>query len=105
MQKITPNALSGGLAIKFNCQGPNLTISTACSSSNHALGIAMNHIIEDKADFVISGGAEAPLMPVNFASFDNMRVMSRKNICRPFDLERDGFVMGEGAAILILEKL
>ena len=105
VQKITPNALSGRVAIKFNCKGPNLTISTSCSSSNHAIGIATNNILENKSDVIITGGAEAPLFPVNFASFDNMRVMSSKNVCRPFDINRDGFVMGEGAALLILEEL
>ena len=105
VQKITPNALSGRIAMKFNCQGPNLTISTACSSSNHAIGVAMNSVRSGETDIMLAGGAEAPLMPVNFSSFDNMRVMSRNNICRPFDLNRDGFLMGEGAAILILEEL
>ena len=105
VQKITPNALSGRLAMKFDCQAFNVTISTACSSSNHAIGIARDEIANNRADIIITGGAEAPLMPVNYASFDNMRVMSRSNVCRPFDLNRDGFVMGEGAGILILEEL
>lgn len=105
VQKITPNALSGRIAMHFGLQGPNLTISTACSSSNNALAIAAQHIENGLADIILSGGAEAPILPVNYASFDNMRVMSRNNICRPFDSGRDGFIMGEGAATLVIEEL
>ncbi|MBF0217721.1 MAG: beta-ketoacyl-[acyl-carrier-protein] synthase family protein [Candidatus Omnitrophica bacterium] len=105
VQKITPNALSGKIAIKYKLNGPNLTICTACSSSSNAIGIAYEKIISGQADVIISGGSEAPLMPVNYSSFDNMRVLSRNNICKPFDEARDGFIMGEGAAVLIIESL
>ena len=105
VQKITPNALSGRLAMRYNCQATNMVVSTACSSGNHAIGLAMRSIMWADAEIMLAGGAEAPLLPVNFASFDNMRVMSRTGVCRPFDSKRDGFVMGEGAAVLVLEEL
>jgi 3-oxoacyl-[acyl-carrier-protein] synthase II len=110
VSKITPNAVSANIAMLYDIKGPNITISTACSSSNHAIGLGFEAIKIGKADMVIAGGTEASIIPVNFASFDNMRVMSRRNqepeqASRPFDKDRDGFVMGEGAGILILESL
>ena len=84
--------------------GSNLTISTACSSSNHAIGRALERIRQNKADVIFAGGTESPLVFYTFAGFDALRVMSTQ-ACRPFDRERDGFVMGEGAAILVLEEL
>ncbi len=108
--RIMPNAPSSQVAIGFQLKGPNLTISTACTSGNHAIGQAMSFIKQNQADIIFAGGTEAPLVFYNFAGFDAMRVMSRKNedcqqACRPFDKNRDGFVMGEGSAILILEEL
>ncbi len=102
--RVMPNAPSANVSIEFQCKGPNLTVSTACSSSNHALGQALEIIRQDKADVMLAGGTEAPLVFYNFAGFDALRVMTTE-ICRPFDRDRDGLVMGEGAAVLVLEEL
>ena len=108
---ITLNSASGVLAITFGAKGPNLTISTACSSSAHAIGLAMNAIRAGQADVVITGGAEASLTPLAFAGFCALRALSTvyndqpTRASRPFDRARDGFVMGEGAATLVLESL
>jgi 3-oxoacyl-[acyl-carrier-protein] synthase II len=108
--RIMPNAVSGQVSIELNLRGPNLTISTACSSGSHAIGQAFENIRLGKADIMLAGGTEAPIIPYTFAAFNALRVMSKKNespqeASRPFDKERDGFVMGEGAGILILESL
>ncbi len=98
------------IAIKFNLKGPNLSISTACASSTHALGYAYQLIKKGEADVIISGGSEAAITPLGLAGFCSMKALSTRNdepeaASRPFDRERDGFVMGEGAGILILEEL
>lgn len=108
--RVMPNAPAGLVSIELNLKGPNLTVSTACASGNHALGQAYEFIRQDRADVIFSGGAESPVIPHTFAAFDALRVMSRRNdapqeASRPFDKERDGFVMGEGAGILVLEEL
>ncbi len=108
---ITLNSASGIVAMTFGAKGPNLTISTACSSSAHAIGQAMYAIRAGQADVVITGGAEASLTPLAFAGFCALRALSTAyndqptRASRPFDRARDGFVMGEGAATLILESL
>ena len=108
---ITLNSASGMLAIACGARGPNLTISTACSSSIHAIGQALNTIRLGKADIIIATGADASITPLVFAGFCSLRALSsRYNECpthasRPFDKDRDGFVMGEGAGTLILETL
>ncbi len=108
---ITLNSASGIVAILFGAKGPNLTISTACSSSAHAIGQAMNCIRSGQADVMIAAGAEASLTPLAFAGFCSLRALSTKfnetpaKASRPFDRSRDGFVMGEGAGALILESL
>lgn len=104
ISRVMPNAPSAHVSIEFRCKGPNLTISTACSSANHALGQAFEMIRQDKADIMLAGGTEAPIVFYNFAGFDALRVMSTE-ACRPFDRDRDGLVMGEGAAVLVLEEL
>ncbi len=107
---ITLNSASGIVAMVYGAKGPNVTISTACSSSAHALGHALHCIREGRADVVITVGADASITPLVFAGFCSMRALSSKfNDCpekasRPFDRLRDGFVMGEGAATLILES-
>lgn len=107
--KIMPNSVSANIAREFGFNGPNYTISTACSSSSHAIGIAFDQIRNGRIKTAIAGGAEAPLLPVLFAAFDNMRVMtSSKNPdlgCRPFDKERDGFILGEGSVVFTLEDM
>jgi 3-oxoacyl-[acyl-carrier-protein] synthase II len=108
---ITLNSASGIVAMAYGAKGPNLTISTACSSSAHAIGQAMSCIREGKADVVITIGADASITPLAFAGFCSLRALSTKfndtpaKASRPFDRLRDGFVMGEGAGALILESL
>ena len=108
---ITLNSASGILALAFGAKGPNLTISTACSSGIHAIGQALHAIRSGKADVIIAVGAEASITPLAFAGFCSLRALSSKYnetptlASRPFDRGRDGFVMGEGAGALILETL
>ena len=104
-----PDTAAGQVAINFGTRGPNLCITSACASSTNALGEAAEIIRRGSADIVISGGAEAAITPVTIAAFANMGALSSRNddpesACRPFDQDRDGFVAGEGAAILVLES-
>jgi len=107
---ITLNSASGIVAMAYGAKGPNVTISTACSSSAHALGQALHCIREGRADVVIVVGADASITPLVFAGFCSLRALSTKfngqpeKASRPFDRSRDGFVMGEGAGALILES-
>jgi len=103
---------SGGshIAIEFGLTGPSNTNSNSCASGTIALGQAYRHIRAGQASAIIAGAAEAPLAPLSFAAFDVLHAMSTRNeepgrACRSFDAERDGFVMGEGAAMLVLEEL
>jgi 3-oxoacyl-[acyl-carrier-protein] synthase II len=108
---ITLNSASGIVAMAHGAKGPNLTISTACSSSAHALGQALHSIRTGQADVIIAVGADASITPLVFAGFCSMRALSSEfnnapeRASRPFDRGRDGFVMGEGAAALIVESL
>ena len=108
---ITLNSASGVLAITYGAKGPNLTISTACSSSAHAIGLALGAIRAGQADVVIVAGADASISPLVFAGFGTLRALSTgfndtpEKASRPFSLTRDGFVMGEGAGALIVESL
>jgi 3-oxoacyl-[acyl-carrier-protein] synthase II len=100
----------GMLAIRFGVRGPNMAIATACASGNNAIGEAMDMIRRGSADVMIAGGAEAALVPVAMAGMNVMTALSTRNedpqtASRPFDRDRDGFLMGEGAGILILEEL
>src|SRR5262245_32047253 len=103
---ITLNSASGIVAITFGAKGLNQTISTACSSSAHAIGQGLNAIRAGQADVVIAGGADASLTPLTFAGFCSLRALSTAyngepaRASRPFDRGRDGFVMGEGAGVL-----
>ena len=108
--KITANAASGQISIYFKLFGPNIAISTACSSGNHALGLAMDMIKQNRASIMLAGGTESPIIPLTFAAFNQLRIMSKRNnspkeASRPFDKDRDGFVMGEGAGVLVMEEL
>lgn len=108
--KVLPSSLAANLASFLGTRGPNLGISTACASSTHAVGEACWMIRRGDAVAVIAGGAEAAITPLTVASFGAMRVLSRRNECpqeasRPFDRDRDGFVIGEGAGMLVLENL
>jgi 3-oxoacyl-[acyl-carrier-protein] synthase II len=107
---IIANMAPGQIAIEFGAKGPNLSIETACAASSHAVGEAFRMIREGMADAMITGGSEAVITPLALGGFCSMRALSSRNddpakASRPFELERDGFVMGEGAGILILEEL
>ena len=107
---IIPNMLPGQIAIEFGAQGPNSSIETACAASSHAVGESFRLIQDGIADAMITGGAEAVITPLAYAGFCSMRALSTRNdeperASRPFDKERDGFVMGEGSGILIIEEL
>jgi 3-oxoacyl-[acyl-carrier-protein] synthase II len=108
---ITLNSASGIIAMACGAKGPNLTISTACSSGAHAIGQALVTIRSGRADAVITVGADASITPLVLAGFCSLRVLSTsfndtpEKASRPFDRARDGFVLGEGAGALILESL
>lgn len=104
------NMAAGQIAIRFGLRGPNMTFVTACSSSANAIGDALRAIQHDEADLMLAGGAEAVLLPLCYAGFINMKALSQRNdeperASRPFDRDRDGFVMAEGAGMLVLEDL
>lgn len=108
--KVSPNAIASWIAIVYRIKGPNISITTACASGAHGIGQGLDMIRLGKADVVLAGGAEAPLTPFSFSAFSSMRVMSKSNeepqkVMKPFDRKRDGFIMGEGSGILILEDL
>ena len=104
-----PDMASGLVSMKYGFMGPNFTTISACSSAANAIGEAFRLIQHGDADVIIAGGAEAPVMPVAIAGFNSARALSTRNepdkASRPFDKDRDGFVMGEGAGILVLEEL
>ena len=107
--KLMANACSGQASILYGITGPNLTSVSACASSSHSIGQAFRAICWSDADVMITGGAEAALTPLGVAGFCSARALSTRNddperASRPFDRERDGFVMGEGAGIVILEE-
>lgn len=104
------NLAGGHIAIQYGAQGPSLCVTTACATGNHSIGEAWRAIRLDEADVVIAGGAEAAITDVGIAGFMVMKALSKRNddpatASRPFDAERDGFVMGEGAGIVVLEEL
>lgn len=104
-----PNMASGQIAIKYGVKGFNECIVTACASGSNAIGDAFKAIQENTADLMIAGGTEAPITRLSIAGFCSSKAMTTNNdpitSSRPFDLNRDGFVMGEGAGIIILEEL
>lgn len=104
------NLAAGHISIRFNARGPNSATCTACASGAHSLGDAFRLLQRGEADVMISGGSEAAITPMGVGGFAAMRALSTRNdeperASRPFDKERDGFVVGEGAGILILEEL
>jgi 3-oxoacyl-[acyl-carrier-protein] synthase II len=107
---IIPNMGAGWVSIELGTKGPLMSQCTACAASNMAIGDAMDEIRVGRADVMFAGGTEAPVTQVGIAGFDAMRALSRRNddparASRPFDNERDGLVMGEAAAVLVLEEL
>jgi 3-oxoacyl-[acyl-carrier-protein] synthase II len=107
---IIPNMGAGWVSIELGTKGPLMSECTACAASNMAIGDAADSIRMDRADIMLAGGTEAPITEVGIAGFDAMRALSRRNgdpqrASRPFDRERDGLVMGEAAAVLVLEEL
>jgi len=101
---------SGRVSMRYGAKGPNLAIVTACATSAHSIGEATEMIKREAADIMIAGGSEAAITPLSVAGFCASRALSRRNdeperASRPFDRDRDGFVMGEGAGIVILEEL
>jgi 3-oxoacyl-[acyl-carrier-protein] synthase II len=108
--KMMVNAASGHLSITFGLRGPNTAVATACASAANAMGDAFRTIQRGDADIMISGGAEAAITPMSIAGFQNMRALSERNeapekASRPFDKDRDGFVLSEGAGIVVFEEL
>ena len=102
---IMPNAPGAAISMRFGLQGPNETITTACAASTHAIGYATRLIQMGYADVVVSGGTESVMSPVGMAGFQNMTALSSSGHSMPFDKDRDGFMMTEGSATLILEEM
>jgi 3-oxoacyl-[acyl-carrier-protein] synthase II len=104
-----PDTSPAKIAIAMGLRGPNMSIATACASGNNAIGESAEMIRRGAADMMLSGGAEAGINRLTVAGFNNMGAISRRNdnpqtACRPFDTDRDGFVIGEGSAVLVLES-
>jgi 3-oxoacyl-[acyl-carrier-protein] synthase II len=108
--KMMLNAAGGNLSITYGLKGPNYAVATACASATNAMGDAMRSIRLGETDLVITGGTEAAITKMGLAAFQNMKALSTRNddppsASRPFDADRDGFVLGEGAGLLIFEEL
>lgn len=105
-----PNILSGQLAILLDCRGPNMSTASACATSGHTLGESARAIRRGDADVMLAGGAEAVITPVAVGAFAQMKALSTRNdapekASRPYDADRDGFVVGEGAVVFVLEEM
>ena len=105
-----PDISAGLISIRWGLRGPNYATVSACASSAHAIGEAMRHIRHGDADLMLAGGAEATITPMTYAGFSSMKAMSTRNddpagASRPFSIDRDGFVMGEGGGAVVLEEL
>jgi len=107
---IITNLASGQISMRFGMKGPNLCVSTACASGNHAIGDSFRIIQRGEADVMLAGGSEAVITPLTIGGFCSMKALSTRNdeptrASRPFDKDRDGFVMGEGSGLMVLEEL
>ena len=109
--KMMANSIAGNVSIRFDLQGPSFITASACASSNHAMALAHRSVRDGESDVVVTGGAEATITSMGMAGFNSMRAMARRynddptKASRPFDAQRDGFVMGEGAGVLVFEEL
>ena len=107
--KLMVNAASGNVSVRWGLRGPNSAVATACASATNAIGDAFKHIQNDMADVMVTGGSEAAITPMGLSGFSRMNALSTRNddpqqASRPFDKDRDGFVLAEGAGIVILEE-
>jgi 3-oxoacyl-[acyl-carrier-protein] synthase II len=107
--KLMGNAAAGNIAIRYGLRGPNICVVSACASGSHAIGEAFSSIVAGRSDIAITGGSEAAVTPIGLASFCAARSLSTRNddpvaASRPFDKDRDGFVLSEGAGIVVLEE-
>ncbi|MGO9322573.1 MAG: beta-ketoacyl-[acyl-carrier-protein] synthase family protein [Solirubrobacteraceae bacterium] len=98
------NAGAGALSMRHDLRGPSFAVSSACASGAHAIGSALRMLQSGEADAVVAGGSEAGLTPLARAAFSALDALSQTGVSRPFDARRDGFVMGEGAAVMVLER-
>ena len=108
-QGLVPSSLASEIALKFGAQGPSVVVSTGCTSGIDAVGYGHQLIQDGEADIVIAGASDSPISPISMACFDAIKATSPRNddpehASRPFDRDRDGFVMGEGGAVLVLEE-
>ena len=108
--KMMVNAAGGNISITYGLKGPNYAVATACASATNAMGDALRSIRLNETDLVITGGSEAALTRMGLAAFQNMKALSMRNddpqkASRPFDVDRDGFVLGEGSGVLVFEEL
>jgi 3-oxoacyl-[acyl-carrier-protein] synthase II len=108
--KMIPNAAAGNISIHFGLQGPNTAVSTACSSAAHAVSDAARIVIAEEADMMVAGGSEAAITPMGLGGFTSARALAMRDddpakASRPFDRDRDGFVLSEGSGVVILEEL
>lgn len=108
--RLMSNAASGNIAIQFGLRGPTFAVSSACASGNHTIGEAFWNVASGRSDIIVTGGSEAACTPIGLGSFCAARSLSTRNdnpqaASRPFDRDRDGFVLAEGAGILVLEEL
>jgi 3-oxoacyl-[acyl-carrier-protein] synthase II len=99
-----PNAAAAAVSLHFSLHGPCETVTTACAAGTHAVGNAARLVASGRVPFAVAGGAEAVITDIAHAGFANMTALSSSGLSRPFDASRDGFVMGEGAGILIVEE-
>lgn len=108
--RVIPNMPSGHISMHIGARGPNLALSTACAAGTHAVGEAYRHIVYGDCDVVVTGGAESVICPLAVGGFSSMKALSTRNddpgaASRPFDRDRDGFIIAEGAGMIILEEL
>ncbi len=99
-----PNAAAGAIAMELGAHGPGFSVSSACATGSHAIGEAKRMLERGEADVVVAGGTEAAITPLCVAAFKRMGALSREGVSRPFDMRRDGFVMGEGSGVIVMER-